>query len=65
MKGVNYNSIKQAQWKKPRGGKPDGILNNRYYWRPETVREWIMQTDLQLKQLYKREEEEKDYDSHQ
>lgn len=56
MKGVAYNSVKGVYWKKPRGGNPDGILNNRHYWRPETIREWILQTDIQLKQLYKRRE---------
>lgn len=59
MKGIAYGSISQSKfrWRQPRGGTPDGIINNRKYWRPETIREWILQTDEDLLK-YKEEEEE-------
>jgi hypothetical protein len=58
LKGVNYNSLSNSAnaWRRPRGGVPDGILNGRAHWRPETVAEWIMQDDEDLYLRYGGEE---------
>lgn len=52
MKGIAYNSLKGATnyWKRPNNGVPDGIVNGRDMWRPETIKHWITQTDDDLKQ---------------
>ena len=56
LKGIRYNSLtsSEARWKRPNGGEPDMVINNRNYWRPETIREWILMDDAELKRRYKR-----------
>jgi len=60
MKGIAYGSMTQNnnRWSQPKGGTPDGYLNGRRYWRPETVKTWILQTDEDLLRLYGKKEEE-------
>lgn len=59
MKGIAYGSVtsNDRKWRQPKGGVPDGLINGKRYWRPETIREWILQTDKDLERLYKEEEE--------
>lgn len=54
LKGIPYNSVsnKRNEWRQPRGGRPDGVLNNRKAWKRETIEEWLEQTDIEL-QFYK------------
>lgn len=59
MKGVSYNSLrhKENKWKLPRGGIPDKIINGKKVWRPQTIKEWILLGDNELRARYKQEED--------
>lgn len=54
LKGISYGSINQSanRWKRPGGGVPDKVINGRAYWRPETVRDWILMDDAELWDRY-------------
>lgn len=58
MKGVYYSSLSNNanRWRRPNGGVPDLILNNRDFWKPETVKEWIRLDDRELERRYKKKE---------
>lgn len=53
MKGISYETVRKFSWRMPNGGAPDAIINNRKYWRPETIREWILLSDQDLAHKYK------------
>jgi hypothetical protein len=53
MKGVSWETVRKTPWRQPKGGEPDEIINNRVYWRPETIQEWILLGDRELARRYK------------
>lgn len=53
MKGVSWETVRRTPWRQPNGGEPDEIINNRVYWRPETIQEWILLGDRELARRYK------------
>jgi len=52
LKGINYHTVSNKSYLKPRNGEPDGIIGGRKAWRKETILEWVNQTDTELKNLY-------------
>lgn len=62
LKGISYGSVSQSKyrWRQPAGGAPDGFINNRKYWRPITIKQWIMQTDEDLWALYGKDSEQEE-----
>jgi hypothetical protein len=55
MKGVSWETVRRYPWRQPNGGEPDAIINNRPYWRPETIREWILLGDGELARRYRKQ----------
>jgi len=50
LKGLNYKSALNRKELQPNHGEPDGIIGGRKVFKRETIMEWVVKTDDQLKE---------------